>query len=60
MLTIEEMRAIDRDLRHLDGVMARVRDVKTISTILSTACGTDHAAARALSRFLIGGQADVK
>lgn len=68
-LTIEQARAIDRDLRHLDTVMARARDLKTISTILSIAladgrsplrtCGADRAA-RALNRFLVSGRTDVK
>jgi len=61
MLSIEQMRAIDRDIRHLDAVMARMRDVTAIRTILSTTCGArrDRAydrAARALGRFLSTGR----
>jgi hypothetical protein len=54
-LPIETLRAIDRDIRHLDSVMARINDVATISTILSTTCGAENAA-RAVGRFLRSGR----
>src|SRR5712664_3495742 len=43
-ITIEHARAIDRDIRHLDAVMERARDIEAISTILSTICGAERAA----------------
>jgi hypothetical protein len=61
-LTIEQCRAIDRDRRHLDAVMERVRDVTAISTMLSTICGdrddgiTNRRAARAIGRWLATGR----
>ena len=60
-LTIEQARAIDRDIRHLDAVMERARDVATISMILSTTCGVDdipsaERAARAMQRWLSSGR----
>jgi hypothetical protein len=44
--SIEQARAIDRDIRHLDAVMERARDMATISTIVSTICGAETAAQR--------------
>lgn len=59
-LSIEQARAIDRDIRHLDAVMARARDTTAISTILSTTCGTETAAAehaaRAIGKWLATGR----
>ena len=59
-ISIEQMRAIDRDVRHLDEVIQRVRDVRTISTIVSTICGADRAeverAAQTISMWLRTGR----
>ena len=59
-LTIEQARAIDRDIRHLDAVMARARDVTAISMILSMTCGVEGSgaerAARAIQRWLSTGR----
>jgi len=59
-LSIEQARAIDRDIRHLDAVMERARDIGTISTILSTTCGVDVVpaarAAHAIQRWLSSGR----
>ena len=59
-LSIEQARAIDRDIRHLDAVMERARDIATISMILSTTCGVDVVpaahAARAMQRWLSTGR----
>jgi hypothetical protein len=51
-ITIEHARAIDRDIWHLDSVMARARDVATISAIVSTICGAEVRAARAIGIWL--------
>jgi hypothetical protein len=55
------VRAIDRDIRHLDAVMSRARDVEAISTILSTICGAEvgpaERAARAIALWLRTGDA---
>ena len=60
-LSIEQARAIDRDIRHLDAVMERARDVATISTILSTIYGVeaaeDERVARAIGTWLRSGDA---
>lgn len=42
-LSVQQARAIDRDIRHLDAVMARASDAMAISTILLTICGDDVA-----------------
>lgn len=61
-LSIEQARAIDRDIRHLDAVMARARDLTAISMILSMTCGVDGdagiIAARAIGRWLSSGRID--
>jgi hypothetical protein len=65
--SIEQARAIDRDIRHLDDVMERARDMATISTIVSTICGAETAAQRmacakaalAIGRWLSTGRRDV-
>lgn len=58
-ITIAQARAIDRDIRHLDAVMERARDVAAISTILSTICGANvyaaEKAARAIGKWLAAG-----
>jgi hypothetical protein len=63
-ITIEHARAIDRDIRHLDAVMERARDIATISTILSTICGAERGAAeraaRAIGLWLRTGHATVR
>jgi hypothetical protein len=61
ILSIEQARAIDRDIRHLDDVMARSRDLTAISMILSMTCGIDdegaaQRAARAIGRWLSSGR----
>jgi hypothetical protein len=49
-LSIESLRQVDRDIRHLDAVMARARDVATISAILSTIYGANSYAADRAAR----------
>jgi hypothetical protein len=51
-ITIEHARAIDRDIRHLDAVMARAWDTTAISTILWTICGVERDAADKAARKL--------
>ena len=51
-ISIEQARAIDRDIRHLDSVMERARDVATISTILSTIYGANGYAAEKAARAI--------
>jgi hypothetical protein len=51
-ISIEQARAIDRDIRHLDAVMNRARDVKAISTILSTTCGVEASGAERAARAI--------
>jgi hypothetical protein len=41
-ISIKQARAIDRDIRHLDAMMARTRDVAAISIILSTIYGPER------------------
>ncbi len=63
-LSIDQARAIDRDIRHLDDVMTRVNDTRTLSTIVSMICGADGktaaAAARAINSWIRTGQAGIK
>lgn len=58
--SIEEVRAIDRDIRHLDAVMARINDTGRITTILWTICGAEASAAdraaRAIGAYLRSGR----
>jgi hypothetical protein len=49
-ISIDQARAIDRDMRHLAAVMERARDLTTISTILSTTCGANTYAAEKAAR----------
>src|ERR1700719_2119291 len=65
--SIEQARAIDREIRHLEDVMERARDMATISTIVSTICGAETAAQRmacaraalAIGKWLSTGRRDV-
>jgi hypothetical protein len=62
-ISIEQARAIDRDIRHLDAVMNRAQDVKAISMILSTICGAEalaaERAARAIGTWLRTGRQNI-
>jgi hypothetical protein len=51
-ISVQHARAIDRDIRHLDAVIARVNDVAMISTMLSTICSADRAAAERVARAI--------
>jgi hypothetical protein len=59
-LTIEQARAIERDIRHLGAVMERARDIRAISMILSTFCGVEDKdadlGARVLQRWVSTGR----
>jgi acyl dehydratase len=45
MIPVAQARTIDRNIHHLDAVMARARNAATSSMIRLTICGTEAAAA---------------